>query len=115
MHFRPSCLCVDIFHVDLRDSVEQHVRRKCLMHRVDLVQLDGQVPHPKDDVDARQATCDRTDLPLCQTERSGEQDLKSLGDPPLWRWSSRTRNHNLFWRMLQIWLGTSIVVEEDCF
>ena len=40
--------CVDIFHVDLRDSVEQRVRRTWLMNRVDLVQLGGQVPNPKD-------------------------------------------------------------------
>ena len=56
--------------------------------------------HLSDAVDARHATCDRTDLPPCQTERSGEQDWKSLGDPPLWRWSRRTRNHNLFLRVL---------------
>ena len=43
-----SCPCVDIFHVDLRDSVEQRVRQKCLMYRVDLVQLGGQVTNPED-------------------------------------------------------------------
>ena len=93
-----SCPCVDIFHVDLRDSVEQRVRRKCLMYRVDLVQFGGQVPNPKDPYTA-----------------VGEQDWKRLGDPPRWRWSCRTRNHILFWRMLQIWLGTNIVVVEECF
>ena len=40
--------CVDIFHLDLRGSVEQRVRRKCLMNRVDLVQLGGQVPNQTD-------------------------------------------------------------------
>ena len=42
------CPCVDIFHVNLQDNVEQRVRRKCLVNRVDLVQLGGQVPNPSD-------------------------------------------------------------------
>ena len=40
--------CVDIFHLDLRDSVEQRVRRRSLMNRVDLVQLGGHVTNPED-------------------------------------------------------------------
>ena len=43
--------CADIFHVDpshSRDSVEQRVRRKCLMNRVDLVQLGGHATNPED-------------------------------------------------------------------
>ena len=43
-----SCPCDAFFRVDLRDSVEQRVRRKCLMTRGDLVQLGGQVPNPQD-------------------------------------------------------------------
>ena len=43
-----SCPCVDIFHLDARDSVEQRVRQKSLMNRVDLVQLGGQVSNLKD-------------------------------------------------------------------
>ena len=43
-----GCPCVVPFHVDLRDSVERRVRRKCLVNRVDLVQLGGQVLNPKD-------------------------------------------------------------------
>ena len=38
-----------------------------------------------DAVDARHATRDRTDLPLCQAERSGEQDWKSRGGLLLWQ------------------------------
>ena len=43
-----SCPCVDIFHLVVRDSVEQRVRQECLMNRVDLVELGGQVSNPKD-------------------------------------------------------------------
>ena len=42
---------VDIFHADpshSRDSVEPRVRRKCLMNRVDVVQLGGHVTNPED-------------------------------------------------------------------
>ena len=114
-----SCPCVDTFRVDLRVSVEQRVRRKCLMNDVDLVQLGGHVPNPKDPYTAvRRRGCKTRYVRqnrLATVSGSGEQNWKSRGDLSLWRWSCRTRHHNLFWRMLQIWLGTSIVIVDECF
>ena len=43
-----SCPCVEIFHVDPRDNVEQRVRQNNLMNRMDMVQLGGQLPSCKD-------------------------------------------------------------------
>ena len=100
---------VDIFHVDLRDSVEQRVRRKCLMNRVDLVQLGGPVPNPKDPYTAvrlrEYKNASRTTTQTCHCVRPNEVARKT---------GRVLETHhsgvNLFWRMLQIWLGTGIVV-----
>ena len=73
-----SCLCVDIFHVDLRDSVEQRVRRKGLMNRVDLVQLDGQVPNPKDPYTAVRRRG-------CKTGHVRQNILATVSDRTKWR------------------------------
>ena len=84
-----SCPCVEIFHVDPRDNVEQRVRQNNLMNRTDVVQLSCRVVRTRTQmsgaVEARHATYDRINLTKSQTERGGEQDWKSLGDPPLWR------------------------------
>ena len=115
-HGADACLTnssfVDTFHVDpwnSRDNLEQRVQR----NRVDLVQVGGQVTNPEDRtqlsdfVDTKHVMSNNTDLQQFQIERGGEQSWRSAGDRLLSSWSCRTRNHNLFWRMLQTWLGTS--------
>ena len=125
-HGADACLTnssfVDTFHVDpwnSRGDLEQRVQRRVRRNRVDLVQVGGQVTNPEDrDTAVRlrgYVMPDYTDLQQCQIEQVGEQNWKSAGDRSLSSWSCRTRNHNLFWRMLQTWLGTSIVVVEECF
>ena len=111
---------VDTFHVDpwnSRDNVEQRVQRRVRRNRVDLVQLGGQVTNPEDRGTSvkrcgyrTHVMHNNTDLQQCQIER---ESWKSPGDRSLSRWSYRTKKHNLFWRMLQTWLGTSIVVVEE--
>ena len=96
-----SCPCVDIFHLDLRDRVEKRVRRKCLMNRVDLAQLCGHVPNLKYPYTAvRRRGCKtrharQNRLAIVSDRTTWRARLKSLGDPPLWRWSCRTRNQSL--------------------
>ena len=44
-------------------------------------------------------------------------DLEQLGGEESWRPTTQAlvmrKKHNLFWRMLQMWLVTSIVVVEE--
>ena len=76
---RPTCCsCVDIFHLDLRDSVEQRVRRKCLMKSVDLVQLGGQVPNLKDPYTAVRRRG-------CKTRCVRQNRLATVSDRTKWR------------------------------
>ena len=128
-HGADACLTnssfVDTFHVDLwnsRGNLEQRVQKRVRKNRVDLVQFGGQVTQSRgpgtqlsDFVDTKHVMSNNTDLQQCQIERGGEQNWKSAGDRSLSSWSCRARNHNLFRRMLQTWLGTSIVVVEECF
>ena len=107
--------CVDNFHVDpslSRDSVERCVRRKCLMNRVDLVQLGRHVTNPQDPYTVvRDRGCKARHVKSVhssQIEQGGEQHWKNPGDPPLWRGSYGIQSHGLFWHMLQIWRVTSL-------
>ena len=89
--------------------MEQRARRKCLMNRVDLVQLGGQVTNPEDPYTA---VSNRG----CKARHVRQNRLATVSGPnevaskigrvleadSLWQWSCGTRNHNLFWRMLQI-------------
>ena len=72
------CQCVDIFHVDPRESVEQRVRRKCLMNRLDLVQHGGQVPNPKDPYTAVRRRG-------CKTRHVRPNRLATVSDRTKWR------------------------------
>ena len=58
--------------------MEQRVRRKCLMNRVDLVQLDGQVPNLKDP----NATVRRRG---CKTRHVPQNRLATVTDRTTWR------------------------------
>ena len=70
--------CVDIFHLDVRDSVEQRVRQKCLTNRVDLVQLGGHVSNPKDPYTAVRRRGGRT-------RHVRQNQLATVSDRTRWR------------------------------
>ena len=78
MHFRQSACVWTFCPLDLRDSVEQRVRRKCLMNRVDLVQLGGQVPNLKDP----HTTVRRRG---CKTRHVRQNRLAAVSDRTKWR------------------------------
>ena len=73
-----SCPCVDILHVNLRDSMDKRVRRECLMNRVDLVQLGGQIPNPKDPYTA-------VTHRGCKTRNVRQNRLATVSDRTKWR------------------------------
>ena len=62
-----SCSCVDIFHLDLRDSVEQRVRQ----------QLGGQEPNPKDPYTAVRRRG-------CKTRHVRQNRLATVSDQTKW-------------------------------
>ena len=115
---------VDTFHVDpwnSRDIVEQRVQRRVRRNRVDLLQLGGQVTNPKDW---------NTAVKLRGHKRRHVQQhrLATVSDRARWRatleesWRPMTlavimqnKKSQSLWRMLQTWLGTSIVLVEECF
>ena len=116
---------MDTFHVDpwnSRDNVEQRVQRRFRRNRVDMVQLGGRVTNPEDRDTAvrlrgyktrrvqqhRLATTVRSSEVASKVGRVLETDHSRVS-------RAEQENHNLFWHMLQTWLGTSIVVVEECF
>ena len=114
----------DIFHVDpwnSRDNVEQRVQRRVRRNRVDLVQLGGQMTNPKDWNTAvklrgykiRHVQQHRLATVSDRAKSSKAGRVLESGDSRGDR--AEQENHNLFWHMFQTWLGTNIVVVEECF
>ena len=68
--------CLAFFHVDplhSRDSGEKRVRRKCLMNRVDMVQLGGYVTNSEDPYSVvRDPGCNARHVRQDQIEPGGE-------------------------------------------
>ena len=72
---------------------EQRARRKCLTNRVDLVHLGGHVTNPEDPYTVvRDRGCKARHVR--QERLVTVSDRTNSGDPPLWRWSCGTKNHD---------------------
>ena len=104
-------------HRDSRDSAEQPCSRKMSDESCGLGTARWTCDESGGSVHSCQkpwmqstSRADRTDLPQCQIGQSGAQNWKNPGDPPLWRWSCGTKDHDLFWLMLQHIRGGRVVL-----